>query len=128
MGIIWPPVLPLKITLRSDSVSKDIVNRLLLPVIIRTKEPKTFGMVTNANLVVVCRDEQELVETHLDFLDFPGLTSEIDIPFDEVNFTAILGSDLLADVKLANHVVGANERRCNIVVEVGVRVFDVVGA
>ena len=125
MGIPRPLVLPLKITLGSDSVSEDIVNRLLLPVIVRAKELKAFGMVTNTNVVVVCSDEQELVETHLD--SFPVLTSEIAFPFDEARRGTISGADVLADVNLANVVLVTRERRCDVVVEVGVKVFDPVG-
>ena len=120
MGIPRPLVLPLKMTLGSDSVSEDIVNRLLLPVIVRAKELEAFGMVTNTNAVVVCSDEQELVETKLDL--FLVLTTKIAFPFDEARRGAVL-----ADVNLANEVVGTNERRSNIVVEVGVKVFDRVG-
>ena len=127
MGItpFRPRVLLLEITLGTDGVSEDIVNRLLLPVIIRAKELKAFGMVTNTNAVVVCSDEQELVETHRD--SFLVLTTEIAFPFDEARRGTISGADVLADVNLANVVLGTSERRCDVVVEVGVKVFDPVG-
>ena len=116
-------MLPLKITLGSDSVSEDIVNRLLLPVIVRAKELKAFGMVTNTNAVVVCSDEQELVECDCVSHRLSFSTSEVQVPTD---FNCGLGIDSLGDVNLANEVVGTNERRSNIVVEVGVKVLDAI--
>lgn len=120
---------PLKSTLRSDSVAKDIVDCLLLSFVIRTEELETARMVPNPNFVVIGSGESELVKAKIGPLlsaRLRGLLliltwAYVYLPLDQII------DDRFRSMYLANEVTGIAERSCHVIIEVDVGVHYVIG-